>query len=161
VGLGVGGTGDGTGPALILTLIFRLNMFASMARPQTALRASLAIALASAALAGGCGAGLPAATDADAARARRTWSDVSVSELELGRHLYATRCSVCHALYQPIRFPAARWRSLVSAMSERARLWPADGEAVTRYLMVKAEGQGCGRSLASQGQPQPGVSHAE
>jgi mono/diheme cytochrome c family protein len=88
-----------------------------------------------------CGGRLPAPTAADAARAQSTWKDTTVAELELGRHLYAERCSACHALYEPVRFSAARWPSLVSRMSARARLVSADGEAVTRYLVVMARAQ--------------------
>lgn len=87
----------------------------------------------------GCGGRLPAPTTADATRAQRTWKDTTVAELELGRHIYAERCSACHTLFAPVRFPAQRWPSLVSRMSERARLLSADGQAVTRYLMVMAD----------------------
>ena len=85
-----------------------------------------------------CGGRLPAPTAADAARACDTWRGTTLADLELGRHLYAERCSACHALYEPGRFPALRWPALVSRMSARARLPAADGEAVTRYLVVMA-----------------------
>jgi mono/diheme cytochrome c family protein len=150
---------------LILTLIFRLNILASMLGQPTALRALKRTALAGLflglGLGGGCGGRLPAPTAADATRARQTWSDVTVTELELGRHVYATRCSACHALYEPARFPASRWPSLVRAMSDRARLWASDGEAVTRYLVIMADGFGRGGPAGAPGQPARGASHAE
>ena len=127
---------------------FRINIFRPMPRAvgqrhsTTTRRSAVLVAVSVAVLgAGTCGGHLPAPTAADASRAQSTWRDTTVAKLERGRHLYAERCSACHALYEPVRFPAERWPSLVSRMSVRARLQSADGEAVTRYLVVMARGQ--------------------
>jgi hypothetical protein len=105
-------------------------------------RSAVLVALGAAFLeAGACGGHLPAPTATDASREQSAWKDTTLAKLERGRHLYAERCSACHALYEPARFSADRWPSLVSRMSSRARLQSADGDAVTRYLVAMARGQ--------------------
>ena len=129
-------------------MIFRINILPAMAEAPGKARARRAstrgalIALAASAVLAGCGGRLPAPTTADATRAQETWKDATVAELEHGRHLYVERCSACHALYEPVRFPASRWPSLVDRMSARARLVSTDGQAVTRYLVVMAQSPG-------------------
>ena len=88
-------------------------------------------------LAFGCAPALPEPDAADAARARKTWPDTGLAELQQGRELYVKRCASCHTLKLPSELPPERWRGEVGHMRELGvELAEADAELITRYLEI-------------------------
>ncbi|MDA8051807.1 MAG: hypothetical protein M0002_17700 [Rhodospirillales bacterium] len=55
--------------------------------------------------------------------------------------LFATRCSVCHALRNPAEFTANQWPSILRAMVKNAGLDAAQVALVTKYLQAHARAQ--------------------
>jgi mono/diheme cytochrome c family protein len=101
------------------------------------LRAATAL-LTAAAVGAGCAA-IPHATPEDAARAAALWSDATQASLEAGRSRYVARCSSCHSLRRPARYPAVRWERYLDKMGDRAKLTPDDHAAILRYLVTMAD----------------------
>ncbi len=85
----------------------------------------------------GC-ASLPHPTPDDAARAAVTWPGATIASLEADRARYVAKCSSCHALPRPDRYPAERWSRWLDQMRERAKLTADDRESVLRYLVTLA-----------------------
>lgn len=56
------------------------------------------------------------------------------AQLDFGRHVYATRCSKCHALPVPSHYDAVAWRNLMNDMAPQAGLKPAERAAVDAYV---------------------------
>jgi mono/diheme cytochrome c family protein len=101
-----------------------------------------ALALGVALLAAGCAAALRHPTPGDAARASQRWPGTTVADLERGRAVYVRRCSSCHTLVLPDAYPAGDWPALVEAMTEKARLTPAQATDTVRFLTIVAEPTG-------------------
>lgn len=80
-----------------------------------------------------CAGSIPVPTDESARK-----SGTSRVDLERGRELYVNRCSSCHALFQPGRFPPEKWNQMVGEMSRRAKLDGRESEVVLRYLVSYA-----------------------
>lgn len=93
------------------------------------MRAALTLML----LASACASSLPRPTEEHAAAA-----GVARAELERGRAKYVDRCSSCHALFQPQRFPASTWQEMVTEMAPRAKLDSRDQAAILHYLVAFA-----------------------
>src|SRR5262245_57550658 len=95
--------------------------------------AGLAV-VATAALSAGCaGSGPPAATAADASRARTT-----IADLDHGRTLYMAHCSACHVPPEPASQPVAAWPGHVDEMQTRAHLTDEEAALVKQYLVTVA-----------------------
>ena len=79
---------------------------------------------------------LPTPSPADAIRAQESYPGATVQSLEAGRQTYLSHCGGCHALYSPKSHTPKEWAKAIPEMAGRARLSPAEVEAVTRYLSV-------------------------
>lgn len=100
-------------------------------KTMRALAQSLVLAAALVACAGSI---IPHATDQAAAR----FPGATRADLERGRELYVNRCSACHALIEPSRFPEEKWHKMVGEMAGRARLDLEDRDRVLHYLVAFA-----------------------
>ena len=81
----------------------------------------------------GCAGALPVATAGDAARA-----GVELSELQRGRSLVGAKCSGCHRTPLPADHGTGDWPRMLDEMSSRARLDPAQRDAIQSYLITMA-----------------------
>jgi mono/diheme cytochrome c family protein len=63
-------------------------------------------------------------------------SGQSAGTLREGRALFVNRCIECHALPIVSRHRAEEWPALVTKMSARADLKPAETDAITAYLVT-------------------------
>jgi hypothetical protein len=104
---------------------------------MTALRAIVLVVLGATAWLA-CAGSVPSVTDQHALVAARRWPGTTRADLELGRERYVNRCSSCHALFPPGRFPASTWHQMVGEMAKRAKLDARDQEVVLRYLLTFA-----------------------
>lgn len=93
-----------------------------------------------------CASTLPRPTDDQAVVAARRWPGTTRADLERGREVYVDRCSGCHALFQPQRFPASKWQRMVGEMSKRAKLEGRDRDVILRYLVSFAKPEPDGSS---------------
>jgi uncharacterized membrane protein len=60
----------------------------------------------------------------------------SAETLELGRHLYLTKCTKCHAA-EPVReYSASEWHGLMPEMGEETKLTAAEEGAVLQYVLA-------------------------
>ena len=89
------------------------------------------------AVSAGC-ASLPHARPEDATRAADRWPGTSVATLETDRARYVAKCSGCHRLRLPEKYPAEKWTAYLDKMNDRAKLTPADREQILRYLVTMA-----------------------
>jgi mono/diheme cytochrome c family protein len=69
---------------------------------------------------------------AQTSRAKST----TVTQLEHGRVLFASRCIECHVLPPVTAHNETEWPHLVNAMASRASLKPAEKEAVIAYILA-------------------------
>jgi hypothetical protein len=53
-----------------------------------------------------------------------------------GRTLFVHRCIECHTLPPPWRYRTDEWPGIVSSMSHRASLKPAEREAIVAYILA-------------------------
>lgn len=106
-------------------------------KPTAPIRYSAWLALCAVAIAAviGC-ATLAQPTAADAAWAAERWPEVKQADLQRGRALYVKRCTGCHALRLPERFPPSTWEHHVDEMAKRAHLPKAEREPMLRYLLT-------------------------
>lgn len=74
----------------------------------------------------------PEAVDLPAAQAIR--AGVTLPDLAAGRDLYVRKCSGCHGLFAPAAFDDPTWRHHIGEMRERARLAPAELDAIWLYV---------------------------
>lgn len=54
-------------------------------------------------------------------------------ELAAAKKLYLTKCAKCHKLYDPVNYPDEDWDRWMLKMAKKAKLKPAQAEAVARY----------------------------
>ena len=60
----------------------------------------------------------------------------SSEQLTLGRHLYLTKCTKCHAA-EPVRdYTASEWHGLMPDMGEETKMTAGEEEAVLRYVLA-------------------------
>ena len=102
------------------------------------MRSTLLITLAAAAALVACAGSIPRPTDEHAAAAAARWPGTTRADLERGRELYVNRCSACHALIEPSRFPEEKWHEMVGEMAGRAKLGLEDRDKVLHYLVAFA-----------------------
>ena len=66
----------------------------------------------------------------------RKESHVNVAMLSEGRTLFVHRCIECHALPSVWHYRTDEWLGIVSSMSHRASLKPAEREAIVAYILA-------------------------
>lgn len=52
-----------------------------------------------------------------------------------GRDLFASKCGACHRLYDPARFSAAVWDSVLVPMQERAKITTDQKDQIYNWIM--------------------------
>lgn len=65
-------------------------------------------------------------------------SGADPAQLHLGRQVYITSCTGCHALYRTDAFDRAGWAAAVREMAPKAHLSGADSAALLAYLQAAA-----------------------
>jgi mono/diheme cytochrome c family protein len=85
------------------------------------------------ALLAGC-ASVPHPNAEDAVRAATDRPGTTVQGLEAGRSRYVAKCSGCHFLRAPAKYSVTHWQSTMVKMGDRARLEPADQDAILAYV---------------------------
>jgi mono/diheme cytochrome c family protein len=90
-----------------------------------------ALGAAAALILGGCATNVPPVTPQMAAAVGQ-----SSTVLEHGRQLYAGPCTACHSPESIGKYSAGQWREIMADMGERAKLSPADREAVLAYVLA-------------------------
>ncbi len=98
----------------------------------------LALFSAGIALLSGCVAALPHASEADVQAAQSRFPGTSVTDLEQGRRDYVTRCTGCHHLHVPSKFPAHAWQQAVDEMRDKhgVKITDQEAQSVLRYLIT-------------------------
>ncbi len=86
----------------------------------------------------GCVAPLAHATPDDAVRAESRWPGTTVDSLEAGRRLMTFRCTGCHGMKLPQKFPAEKWPKLLVDMQKEAKLTPAEKDLIERFILTIA-----------------------
>jgi hypothetical protein len=87
---------------------------------------------------------IPHLTPAQLAWASSKWPDVQMAELEKGRSIYVTRCGSCHTAPSPAEVMEQNDADMVREMSERAKLTPAEQQAVMRFVEAASNGGAAG-----------------
>jgi mono/diheme cytochrome c family protein len=87
----------------------------------------------------GCAAALPQPTALDAERIADRYPHATVADLERGRSLYSKRCSSCHELFEPARYPGSRWQKELVQMRDRAGLKGDEERLILQYLSAVGE----------------------
>jgi hypothetical protein len=77
---------------------------------------------------------IPHLTPTQLSWAATKWPDAQPGELEHGRTLYVTRCGSCHTTPTPAELKAENDDDMVKEMSDRAKLTPAEQQAVLRFI---------------------------
>ena len=98
-------------------------------------RPVLLVPLAVAALVVACAGTLPRPTENNVEKVATRWPGTTRADLERGRDLYMNRCSSCHALIPPGRYPESKWHDMLGEMAPRAKLGSEDRDVVYRYLV--------------------------
>jgi hypothetical protein len=78
----------------------------------------------------------PAVTSQMAAAAVIKQSHVNLAMLDEGRTLFVHRCIECHTLPALWQYRTDDWPGIVSNMSHRASLKPAEREAIVAYILA-------------------------
>jgi len=84
----------------------------------------------------GCAAAAPFPLPMDVGAAQAQWPGTTHGDLERGRTVYVRRCGGCHLLHGPDEIAAEKWPGVVGKMAPRAKLSPAEGTDLVRYLVV-------------------------
>jgi mono/diheme cytochrome c family protein len=83
----------------------------------------------------GCTATVPPPVTPEMARTSGA-KPTTVTQLQHGRILFASRCIECHTLPPVTAHNDTEWPHLVNAMAGRASLKPAEKEAVLAYILA-------------------------
>jgi hypothetical protein len=70
--------------------------------------------------------------------AERHGYPATLASLKIGRRLYISRCSDCHALYNPAKYPHEEWPTIVQDMAENAEINEDQVREITRYVVAVA-----------------------
>jgi len=100
---------------------------------------ALAVAVAALALAGcfpksGAAPGPLAEATMEIAKAK--YADATPEDLEKGRQLFLKGCNECHGYPDLVAYPEAKWPAAAKRMAVKAGMKDADGELLTRFVMV-------------------------
>jgi mono/diheme cytochrome c family protein len=60
----------------------------------------------------------------------------NTGQLETGRSLYLQKCAGCHVAATVREHPASDWPDIIGIMSKKAKLSPADKQAVLAYVLA-------------------------
>jgi len=55
-------------------------------------------------------------------------------DLVAAQKLYVNRCAKCHKMYDPAKYTAAQWDTWMDKMGKKARLKPAQKDALEEYI---------------------------
>lgn len=58
------------------------------------------------------------------------------ASLNLGREIYITRCTKCHAPDPVLKHSKSEWEKIIVDMAEETKLTPAETSAVRSYVMA-------------------------
>lgn len=58
------------------------------------------------------------------------------ASLDLGREIYITRCTKCHAPDPVLKHSKHEWEKIIVEMAEETKLTPAETSAVRSYVMA-------------------------
>ena len=78
----------------------------------------------------------PPVTSQMPAASGRKESHADIARLSEGRTLFAHRCIECHTLPAIWHYRSDEWPGIVSSMSHRASLKPAEREAIVAYILA-------------------------
>jgi mono/diheme cytochrome c family protein len=78
----------------------------------------------------------PPVTSQMLAASIRKQSHANVAVLREGRTLFVRRCIECHTLPAVRHYRTDEWPGIVSSMSHRASLKPAEREAIVAYILA-------------------------
>lgn len=100
------------------------------------MNARLALALAFSVSLLACAAGLPEPTPVHVTAAKAQDPSATLEDLSRGRSLYASKCSGCHALRDPVSLTTEGWRHELEEMQTKqgVRLAPQESKDILRYL---------------------------
>ncbi len=60
---------------------------------------------------------------------------ISLAELQKGRNLYITNCASCHQLYEPNKYNATEWVTIVDEMQPKAKITDEQKKLIYDYLI--------------------------
>lgn len=80
----------------------------------------------------------------DVVRARTTFPDLTLEELNLGKGLYESKCNTCHKLVKPAKKSVEEWNQIIPVMVKKAnkkevKIDASQQELITRYLVTMSE----------------------
>ena len=78
----------------------------------------------------------PPVTSQMLAASGRKESHADIARLSEGRSLFVHRCIECHTLPAVWQYRSDEWPGIVSSMSHRASLKPAEREAIVAYILA-------------------------
>ena len=84
----------------------------------------------------GCSTTFPPEVTPEMARRASARDPVTISQLQHGRVLFASRCIECHTLPPIAKHTDSEWPHLVNWMAGRASLKPAEREAILTYILA-------------------------
>lgn len=58
----------------------------------------------------------------------------SLSELQLGRKLYVSKCGGCHALILPEKYNSEQWQYWVAKMESKVKMNDHEKETILKYV---------------------------
>jgi len=61
---------------------------------------------------------------------------MTITTLESARTCYVTRCSSCHALYQPADYAPDDWTMWMRKMTPKAKLTKDEADNVLTYILA-------------------------
>jgi mono/diheme cytochrome c family protein len=61
-------------------------------------------------------------------------AEILPEQMTAGQKLYRTRCAKCHKMYDPSKYTDQQWVSWMAKMSKKAKLQPAQKQAVADYV---------------------------
>ena len=86
----------------------------------------------------GCAVKLVPPTQSDVDRVQTKFPNYSLSELNQGKDMFEKKCTVCHGLKNPTKFPEEKWNKIVPSMAKKANnKHPNTIDAQTQDLILK------------------------
>ena len=75
-------------------------------------------------------------SEADVDRGKQKYPDLTISELNLGKALFETKCGKCHSLKRPFKVSVADVQKIMPKMAKKAGLTKESSDMVLRYLIT-------------------------
>ncbi len=76
----------------------------------------------------------PTQTDVD--RGKQKYPDLTLSELNLGKALFETKCGKCHSLERPFKVSVADVQKIMPKMAKKAGLPKESSDLVLKYIIT-------------------------